>query len=157
DGINKAARLVINHCLENNIGRIVFGWNQGQKDGATLGKKGNQNFIQIPTARLKSRIQELCSRYGIEFIETEESYTSKTSFLDQDHLPEFGAKPDNWEPSGKRVKRGLYRTALNQYINADCNAAANIIRKVSATLGLNLDGVSRGALTTPLRIRFWCS
>jgi len=157
DAINKAARLVINHCFENSIGRIVFGWNQGQKDGATLGKKGNQNFIQIPTARLKSRIQELCSRYGIEFIETEESYTSKASFLEQDYLPEFGAKPDNWEPSGKRVKRGLYRTAFNQYVNADCNAAANIIRKVSATLGLNLDGVSSGALTTPLRIRFWCS
>ncbi|VXD20082.1 transposase [Planktothrix serta PCC 8927] len=155
DAINKAARLVINHCIENSIGRIVFGWNKGQKDGAALGKKGNQNFIQIPTARLKSRIQELCSRYGIEFIETEESYTSKASFLDHDFLPEFGEKPDNWKPSGKRVKRGLYRTAFNQYINADCNAATNIIRKVSATLGLNLNGVSSGALTTPLRVRIW--
>ncbi len=155
DAINKAARLVINHCLAWGIGRIVFGWNKGQKDGASLGKKGNQNFIQIPTARLKTRIQELCSRYGIEFIETEESYTSQASFLDSDSLPIYGEKPDGWKASGKRVKRGLYRTAHNLYINADCNGSANIIRKVSITLGINLGGVSRGALTTPLRVRLW--
>ena len=155
DAINKAARLVINHCLNNKIGRIVFGWNKGQKDKATLGKRGNQNFIQIPTARLKSRIQELCLVYGIEFIETEESYTSKASFLDNDYLPEYGEKPEGWEPSGKRVKRGLYRSASNQYINADCNGAGNILRKVAATLGFDLSGVSSGALTTPLRVRLW--
>jgi lycopene cyclase CruP len=55
----------------------------------------------------------------------------------------------------KRVKRGLYRTAHNFYINADSNGSANIIRKVSITLGINLSGVSRGALTTPLRVRLW--
>ncbi|AMW29380.1 IS200/IS605 family accessory protein TnpB-related protein [Arthrospira platensis] len=114
DAINKAAIVVINHCLKNSIGRLVFGWNKGQKNGATLGSKGNHNFIQIPTARLKSRIQELCSHYGIEFIETEESYTSKASFLEHDFLPEFGEKPDNWKPSGQRVKRGLYRTGYGR-------------------------------------------
>ena len=67
----------------------------------------------------------------------------------------YGEKPELWKESGKRVKRGLYRTAKNILINADCNGAANIARKVAATLGLDLDGVSRGALTTPLKFNLW--
>ncbi|MCY7334219.1 MAG: transposase [Pseudanabaena sp. CAN_BIN31] len=153
DAINKAARIVVNHCLENCLGKIVFGWNTGQKDGANMGKKTNQKFVQIPTARLKARIAQLCEQYGIEFIETEESYTSKASFVDRDILPTFGAKPEGWKESGKRVKRGLYRTAQGWLINADCNGAANMARKVAAISGLNLDGVSRGALAAPQRIK----
>jgi putative transposase len=155
DAVNKAARKVVSHCLENQIGTIVFGWNKGQKDGANLGRKTNQKFVQIPTGRLKARISQLCEQYGIAFVESEESYTSKASFVDLDTLPTFGEKPEGWKASGKRVKRGLYRTKNNQYINADCNGAANVLRKVSTTLGLCLDGVSRGALLTPLRIRLW--
>lgn len=155
DAINKAARLVINHCLDNQIGTIVFGWNKGQKYSANMGSKTNQKFVQIPTGRSKDRIAQLCEQYGIKFVETEESYTSKSSFLDSDFLPTFGEKPEGWKESGKRVKRGLYRTANNWYINSDCNGAANIIRKVATTLGLDLSGVGRGALTSPLRVRFW--
>ncbi|WP_204102511.1 MULTISPECIES: IS200/IS605 family accessory protein TnpB-related protein, partial [Spirulina sp. CCY15215] len=143
------------HCLENGIGRIVFGWNKGQKNGINIGKKNNQKFVQIPTAKLKERIKQLCELYGIEFVETEESYTSKASFLDDDFLPTFGAKPESWKPSGKRVKRGLYRTQNGLFVNADCNGAANILRKVAATLGLCLKGVSSGVLTTPVRVHYW--
>ena len=103
DAVNKAARLVINHCLENCIGRIVFGWNKGQKDGIDIGTKNNQKFVQIPTAKLKERIYELCELYRIQFIETEESYTEQASFLDGDIIPVYGEKPDNWKPSGKRI------------------------------------------------------
>jgi putative transposase len=155
DAINKAARLVINHCVDNQIGTIVFGWNKRQKDGADMGAKTNQNFVQIPTGRLKDRIAQLCEQYGIKFLETEESYTSKASFLDSDLLPIFGEKPEGWQPSGKRIKRGLYRSSNGTKINADCNGAGNILRKVAATLGINLDGVSSGALITPLRVRLW--
>lgn len=156
DAVNKAARLVVNHCLENKIGTVVFGWNQGQKDGANMGRKTNQKFVQIPTAKLKTRIAQLCEQYGLQFVETEESYTSKASFLDRDFLPTIGAKPDGWKESGRRVKRGLYRTGLpNWYINADCNGAANIIRKVATMLGLDLSGVGRGVLTAPLKVRLW--
>jgi IS605 OrfB family transposase len=130
DGINKAARIVINHCLNNQIGTIIFGWNKGNKTEIELGKKNNSEFVPIPTARLKDRIAHLCKLYGIEFIETEESYTSKCLYLDNDFLPTYGGeKPAQWKPSGKRTKRGLYRTANNWYVNADCNGAANIIKK----------------------------
>lgn len=155
DAVNKAARIVISHCLENRIGTVVFGWNKGQKDSINLGSKTNQKFVQIPTAKLKGRIEQLCDKYGIHFVETEESYTSKASFLDADVLPVIGAKPEGWQESGKRVKRGLYRSADGTRINADCNGAANILRKVAVMLGLELGGISRGDLTAPLKIRIW--
>ena len=157
DAVNKAARLVINYCLLNGIGRIVFGWNKGQKDGMDIGTKNNQKFVQIPTAKLKQRIYELCELRGIQFIETEESYTSQASFLDSDIIPVYGEKPDNWKASGRRIKRGLYRPENRAPINADANGAANILRKVAATLGLSLKGVSSGALTTPVRVHFWAA
>ncbi|MEA5468606.1 hypothetical protein VB714_06975, partial [Spirulina sp. 06S082] len=108
------------------------------------------------------------------FVETEESYTSKASFLDDDFLPTFGAKPESWKPSGKRVKRGLYCTQNGLFVNADCNGAANILRKavegwriefaisnqpreVAATLGLCLKEVSSGVLTTPVRVHYWAA
>lgn len=155
DAINKAARKVINHCLKNQIGTIVFGWNKGQKDSAHMGKKTNQKFVQIPTCRLKERISQLCEQYSIKFVETEESYSSKASFVDHDSLPTFGAKPEGWTASGKRVNRGLYRTAQGWLINADCNGAANIGRKVAMMLGLDLSGISRGDLSAPLRLKLW--
>lgn len=155
DAVNKAARLVINHCLQNQIGTVVFGWNKGQKDGVDMGKKNNQKFVQIPTGRLKDRIAQLCEQYGIQFVETEESYTSKSSFLDNDKLPKFGEKPEQWQSSGKRVKRGLFKTAKNFLINADCNGAANIIKKVAVKLGLVLSGISRASLIAPQRLFIW--
>ena len=157
DAVNKATRLVVNHCLNNRIGKIVFGWNKGQKDSINLGKKTNQKFVQTPTAKLKSRIEQLCELYGIEYIETEESYTSKASFLDGDSLPVFGEKPSGWKASGKRVKRGLYQSADGSLINADLNGAANILRKanVNMKLGLDLARMDRRCLTTVARCRLW--
>jgi IS605 OrfB family transposase len=155
DAMNKAARIVINHCIDNQIGSIVFGWNQGQKDGADMGKKNNQKFVQIPTAKLKNRIEQLCEQYGIDFIETEESYTSKTSFLDNDVLPTIGAKPERWKSRGIRTNRGLFKTETGIKINADCNGAANIIRKVAMILKFDLSGISRGALSAPKKVLLW--
>lgn len=142
DAINKTARFIINWCLQNNVGTIVFGWNQGQKDGANMGKRNNQGFVQIPTGRLKERIQQLAEEVGIQFVETEESYTSQASFLDGDDIPVYGEKPTGWQPSGKRgerkkgdkknrLGRGTYKTANGIYINADLNGAANILTKVA--------------------------
>ena len=162
DAINKAARFIINWCLANNIGTIVFGWNQGQKDGASMGKRNNQGFVQIPTGRLKQRIQQLAQEIGIQFVETEESYTSKASFLDGDVLPKYGEKPEGWQPSGRRgerkkgnkknrLGRGTYRTAQGIYVNSDFNGAANILKKVTTQLGLCLAKVGREVLTLPKR------
>ena len=158
DAVNKAARFIINRCLNDGIGNIVIGWNEGQKNRSNIGRKGNQKFVVIPTKRLIDRLKQLCPEYGIKLIITEESYTSKASFLDGDSLPTLGAKPvrvasalpKGWRPSGKRVRRGLYRTASGKLINADSNGAANILRKVS-TQSFDLTKVVRESLTVPHR------
>ncbi len=156
DAINKAARFIINRCLNDGIGNIVIGWNEGQKNRSNMGKKSNQQFVAIPTKRLIERLKQLCSEYGTNLIITEESYTSKASFLDSDSLPNHGEKPNGWRSSGKRVRRGLYRTASGKLINADTNGAANIIRKVT-TQSFDLTKVVRGALTLPHRYDLFTS
>jgi putative transposase len=155
DAVNKAARKIVDHCLKNGIGSIVWGWNTGQKDSINMGAKTNQKYVQIPHARLKKRVAQLCEIYGIRFIETEESYTSQASFVDRDELPVYGEKPEGWKPSGRRIKRGLYRAGNEWRINADCNGAANIIRKVAMIFGFELEGISRGVLTAPVKTQIW--
>lgn len=154
DATNKAARLVINHCIENNIGTIVFGWNKGQKQNANMGRKTNQKFVQIPTSKLKARIAQIAEQVGIQFVEQEESYTSKASALDLDDIPVFGEKPEEWKASGRRVKRGLYRTKDGSLINADCNGAWNIGRKANVT-GMQCKPARGLNLTSPRRLRLW--
>lgn len=102
-----------------------------QKQLINIGKTNNQNFVQIPTARLKNRIKQLAESVGIIFTETEEAYSSKASFLDNDLVPRHGEKPSEYKFSGKRIKRGLYQTALGWLINSDLNGAANCLKKVA--------------------------
>jgi putative transposase len=157
DAINKAARFIINRCLSDGIGNLIIGWNEGQKNGSDMGKRGNQNFVPIPTGRLIKRLKQVCPEYGIVLTITEESYTSKASFLDDDFLPTFGEKPNGWKPSGERIERGLYKTKKGFLINADCNAAANIMKKVATQLGLVLVKVGRGSLIAPHRYDLFCA
>ncbi|MBE9145941.1 RNA-guided endonuclease InsQ/TnpB family protein [Planktothrix mougeotii] len=153
DGINKAAKLIIDHCLKNAIGTLVIGWNEGFKNDVNLGNLNNQKFVQMPLGKLKSRLKQLCDLHGILFVETEEAYTSKASFLDGDSLPQYGEKPMGWKASGNRIKRGLYRTSDGFVVNADLNGAANILRKVSGRLGISLNQLSRRSLAIVARIK----
>ncbi|WP_287255012.1 transposase [Moorena sp. SIO4E2] len=129
DGINKAAKLIVDHCLKNSIGTIVVGWNEGFKSRAKMGRINNQKFVQIPLGKLKDRLEQLCQIHPIQLEITEEAYTSKASYLDGDSLPEFGQKPNGWKASGKRLKRGLYKSGDGSIVNADLNGSANILRK----------------------------
>lgn len=155
DGINKAAKLIINHCLKYGIGTLVVGWKEGFKSNANMGRVNNQKFVQMPLGKLKDRLKQLCDLHGIRFQETEEAYTSKASYLDGDSLPVYGQKPEGWKASGKRVERGLYRSASGSIINADLNGSANILRKVASNLSLDLGLLGRRCLTTAARIRLW--
>ena len=156
DACSKAARFIINYCLANGIGNIVFGWGQGVKTESNLGKRNNQNFVAIPTARLKNRIKELAESVGIVFTETEESYTSKSSFLDGDILPLYGEKPAQWKPSGRRITRGTYKTQRGWLVSSDANGGANILKKVAIQLGISLAEVGKEALTLPKRYDLSC-
>ena len=117
-----------------------------------MGSRHNQNFTQIPIFTLKRKLQSLCERYGIECVEQEESYTSKASSLDGDFLPTWNAdNPQKYAFSGKRIKRGLYRTAEGWLVNADCNGALNVIRKHTSKLNEIL-GEFKRCLAQPLRV-----
>lgn len=155
DGINKAAKLIIDHCLKYGIGTLVIGWNEGFKANANMGRFNNQKFVQMPLGKLKYRLKQLCDLHGIRYQETEESYTSKASYLDGDSLPKYGEKPEGWKASGKRIERGLYRSAKGWIVNADLNGSANILRKVASNLSLDLGLLGRRSLTTVARVRLW--
>ena len=120
-----------------------------------MGRANNQKFVQMPLAKLKDRLEQLCNKHGIKFEVTEESYTSKASYLDGDSLPKYGEKPDGWKASGRRTKRGLYKSKNGSLVNADLNGAANIMSKVARKLGIDLDRLGRRCLTTVARVRLW--
>lgn len=165
DGINKAAKIVINHCLKYGIGTIVFGWNEGIKQNCKL-NKSTQDFVQIPLAKLKTRIAQLCEQYGLIFCEVNESYTSKSSYLDNDPLPYYksGEKPnEEVKFSGRRIKRGLYLSKSGCLVNSDSQAAANLLRRFrldyaanySEVSTISLEKVSKGALIRPMKIKLF--
>jgi len=83
-----------------------YQWREKQPNANSpqMGKRGNQNFMPIPTGRLIERLKQLAGEYGIVLTLTEEAYTSRASFLDGDSLPKHGEKPGSWTPSGTRVK-----------------------------------------------------
>ena len=120
-GINKAAKLIIDHAKKENVKEIFIGYNEGFKD-IKSNKQNHQWFKAIPIARLRDRIIALAEENQIDYQVINEAYTSKASFIDRD---EFKGK----EFSGQRIKRGLYRSKKGILINADLNASLNIIRK----------------------------
>ena len=147
-----AAKKIVNYCVNNKIGNIVVGYNDGFQSSCNLGRVNNQNFVMIPLGRLKSRIEYLCNQCGINFVQQEESYTSKASFFDNDTMPKWNPQnPEEAKFSGKRVYRGLYITSTKTKINADVNAALNILRKSNLTDLTVLQ--DRGAVSSPSR---WC-
>lgn len=132
DFIHKSSRFVVNYCLEHGIDTIVVGNNDGWKQGVDMSKVNNQNFVQIPFEMLISQLIYKGQEVGIRVVVTEESYTSKASFLDNDIIPKYD--PNNtikYKFSGYRVERGLYKSKVSErYINSDVNGSYNIMRKV---------------------------
>ncbi|MFG6376842.1 MAG: transposase [Lachnospiraceae bacterium] len=152
DYMNKSARMIINYCLNNDIGTLVCGYNKTFQRNSDIGKKNNQNFVNIPFGKLREKFRYLCKLYGIKYIEQEESYTSKASFFDEDIIPVYNQDtPQTYTFSGKRIKRGLYQCANGKTLNADINGALNILKKSNVVSLVGLYG--RGELDTPIRIR----
>ncbi len=150
--ISKACRIVIDYCRRNKVGILVCGYNVTFQRSPRLGKQRNQSFVNIPFGKIRDKLQYLCAMYGIRFVEQEESYTSKSSFWDKDRLPVYNNdNPKEYKFRGRRVKRGLYRTAEGRFLNADVNGALNILRKSSVVDLSVLYG--RGDVNTPMRIR----
>ncbi len=152
DYMNKAARMIIDYCINNDIGTLIAGYNVTFQRNSHIGKQNNQNFVNIPYGRLRDKLAYMCELNGITYVEQEESYTSKASFWDKDNIPVYNNdNPKEYEFSGNRVHRGLYKTANGKTFNADINGALNIMRK-SSVVDMNIL-YGRGEVDTPIRIR----
>lgn len=130
DLFHKASAQIEKMAIEDDIDTIIIGQNKDWKQNSDLGKRNNQSFTTIPHSLLLQMITYKAERHGINVIVTEESYTSKASFLDNDDIPVYGKEDTKKTFSGKRIHRGLYCSKNGTHMNADVNGAANIMRKV---------------------------
>ncbi len=124
DFVHKASRFLVDYCRSNDINTIVIGNNKNWKQNSKMNKKVNQNFISIPYYNFIQKVQYKAEEFGIKVIVTEESYTSGTSFLDNE-LP----IKENYNKS-RRKYRGLFISNNGIKINADVNGSYQIIKKV---------------------------
>ena len=128
DYMHKASRYIVNQLVSNGVFKLIIGYNKCWKQGTNFGDANNQNFIQIPFLKFIKMLTYKCADLGIAVVLREESYTSKSSFLDHDDIPTYG-NDTNFKPSGYRKYRGLYVSKDKITINADVNGSLNILRK----------------------------
>lgn len=142
--LHKTSKYIVNCCLTNNISTVIVGHNKEWKQAVNIGKKNNQNFVSIPYTTLINQLKYKGKLQGVNVIETEESYTSKCSFIMSESLEHH----ENY--LGKRIKRGLYKSN-NLCYNADVNGALNIIRKVIPTFSVADYGI-QGVVVHPVKV-----
>jgi len=122
DAMHKISRFIIDYCTEHDIGTLVIGHNENWKQKVNLGKRNNQNFVSIPYYILINDLTYKGEEVGIQVMEQEEAHTCKCSFLDGESIEHHE------KYAGKRIKRGIFRSAKGILINADVHGALNIIK-----------------------------
>ena len=127
--LHHASRLIVDVVSPKQIGTLVVGKNEQWKTEINLGKQTNQNFVNIPHSRLIEMLEYKARLAGINVIVQEESYTSRANFMGLDPIPVYGKTEKEPMFTGKRIKRGLYKTSTGQLINSDINASYNILSK----------------------------
>jgi len=152
--LHTASRRIVDFLVKEGVGTIIIGKNPLWKQEVGMGRRNNQNFVQIPHARFIEMLRYKAELVGIKVEVHEESYTSKASFLDLDPIPDY--KPNDKEEhvfSGKRIGRRnrLYRARDGYIICADVNGAYNILRKSRPDAFSNAKGVA-GYVVHPLRL-----
>ena len=122
--MHNTSHYIVNWCIEKNIDTLVVGKNDEWKQESAMCKKSNQNFIMIPYQILLQQLKYKCENVGIKYIEHEESYTSGTSFLDEEEPIK-----QNYDKS-RRIQRGLFKSKTGLLINSDVNGSLQIMKKV---------------------------
>jgi putative transposase len=118
------SKRIVEYCKDNDINTLVVGLSKEWKNGVNLGHVNNQNFVYIPFEKFIGQLVYKCQNVGITCVVNEEKFTSGTSFLDNE-LP----VEENYNIK-RRIKRGLFKSNNGTLINADLNAAYQIIKKV---------------------------
>ena len=141
DYLHKSSRKIVNFLVSNNISTLVIGYNEEWKQNINIGKRNNQNFVNIPFYTFINQLEYKCKLEGIKVVLNEESYTSKCSFLDNEPVK----KHEKY--LGKRIRRGLFKSANGKLINADLNGSLNILKKVVGEFQYPIE-----VLSTPIRV-----
>jgi IS605 OrfB family transposase len=144
--LHTASRYIIDTLLENQISLLVIGNNENWKQNINIGKRNNQNFVNIPHEKLIQQLTYKAQLVGIKVIVTEESYTSKCSFLDLEPIK----KQEVY--LGKRVSRGLFKSSSGYVYSADVNGSLNIGRKVVGESAFSSDSIV-SFVVKPLRVK----
>ena len=153
--VHQLSRKLINHLSQLGVKNIIYGKNVNFKQEINLGKVTNQNFVNIPFNLIIERLRYKAALAGINFMTVEESYTSKTSFLDQEKL--YSYKSDNAPKKhkflGDRFTRSLFKSKDGYIIHADTNASFNIIRKVTGDSIYNFVEMASIKGSSPKRVK----
>ena len=152
--LHAASKRIIDLLVEQGVGTVIIGKNPLWKQETSMGKRNNQNFVSIPHARFIDMLTYKASLVGIQVEVSEESYTSKASFLDLDPIPDYKAGDETEHVfSGKRIGRRnrLYRAQDGRIICADVNGAYNILRKSRPDAFSKAKGVG-GYVVHPVRL-----
>ena len=122
--MHNTSSYIVKWCVDNEIDTLVVGKNKEWKQNTSMSKVSNQKFVDIPYQMLLQQLKYKCENVGIKYIETEESYSSGTSFLD-------GEEPikQNYDKS-RRIERGLFKSNSGLLINSDVNGSLQIMMKV---------------------------
>jgi putative transposase len=149
DAFHKLSKYFVDLWVERNLHSIAIGYNPKWKQQLRLRRKTTQLFAIIPFHQLIRLLKYKAAEQGITIELIDESYTSKCSFLDNEPIHNHSSY------LGKRIKRGLFQSASGVIINADVNAAYNILLKSDpqALLPRSVGGVG-GYVIYPLRVSF---
>lgn len=133
--LHKVSRYLVKRALDIKSKTIAFVRNPGWKQKVKMGKRINQNFVQIPYKKLIDMTRYKAEEYGINVIDDTEEYTSKCSFPDSEDIC------FHTEYKGKRIFRGLFEASKGFRINSDVNGSYNFLRKITEQLKLSADKV----------------
>ena len=78
--IHKVTKFLANYFDERDVSKVIIGNNNEWKNEINLGRRNNQNFVNIPYTKFIKQLTYKCQMLGIVVIVREESYTSKASF-----------------------------------------------------------------------------
>ena len=154
--LHKISKEIVRILKEERVSKLIFGHNKGQKTEINIGKRNNQNFVNIPYTKLISYLEYKCEDAGIEFELQEESYTSKASFLSNDNIPTYIEGDNNKYSFSEIRRRGIYTdNKHNLKIHSDVNGSYNIMRKN----GIDLKKIQKAFIKTnktidPVGMRF---
>jgi putative transposase len=152
DYMHKATSIVVKTCVKHGISKVVVGDVVKSLNRINLGKRTNQNFVNLSLGQFIDVLGYKLGSHGIELVVADESYTSKASFLDDDKMPKrYNPKAKKKQTfSGSRVKRGLYKSSNGTLFNADANGAYNILRKTDSDFSFSKLAKKVGA-----RVKEW--